>query len=227
MDKPKIEGLARQLQIAIWDDRKGIWPDRDPSYFEVLDPELAANHLGIAYAIHESLGKFGAGDDQFEVAGCIDRQRNIIAVSRKFPLEILRFTAAHEIGHWLLHPDEIMHRDRPIKGLDVGTQPRREPEKEADFFAACFLMPGKLVTRSFERLFGRNFVIDENAAFQLSPSDLNAFLRPRQHSLSRELILATARTFNGLHFNSLADQFSVSPTTMAIRLRELGLTRWP
>lgn len=228
MDKTKIEELARQLQMAIWDNRKEIWSDRDPSYFEVLDPELAANHLGITYALRESLGKFGALGAQFEVAGSLDRQRGVISVSRKFPSATMRFTAAHEMGHWLIHPGEIMHRDRPIKGLEVGLEQQRPAqEKEADYFAACFLMPGKLVERTFKRLFGANFVFDDAAAFKLSPGDPNAFLRPRQNSLSRELILGTARTFNGLHFKSLAEQFSVSPTTMAIRLRELNLSPWP
>lgn len=228
MDKSKIEYLARQIQMALWDDRKEIWPDRDPSYFEVLDPELAANHLGIAYALHESLGKFGTRGAQFEVAGSLDRQRGVISVSRKFPSATVRFTAAHEIGHWLLHPGEIMHRDRPINGLELGLDHRRPAqEKEADYFAACFLMPGRLVERTFNRLFGKDFDFDDTSAFMLSPGDINAFLRPIQGSLSRELILATARTFNGLHFKSLAEQFSVSPTTMAIRLRELGLAPWP
>ena len=27
-----------------------------------------------------------------------------------------RFSAAHEIGHFVMHPDEVMHRDRPVLG---------------------------------------------------------------------------------------------------------------
>lgn len=228
MNKLQIENLARQLQMEIWDRRSEYWPDRQPSYFEVLDPELAADHLGVGFALHETLGRFGSSDAQFEVAGSIDRQQNLISVSRKFRPETMRFTAAHEIGHWLLHPGAVMHRDRPIKGLEAGLDRKRPAvEQEADYFATCFLMPGKLVERTFARLFGGNFTFDDASAFQLSPEDPEAFLRPRHRSLSRELILATARTFNGLHFKSLAEQFSVSPTTMAIRLRELKLTPWP
>ena len=228
MNHHQIEKAASKLQRELWDRRADFFPGREPSYFEVLDPELATIHLGVNFALCDTLGKFGSNADRFEVAGSVDRQSNRISVSRKFRADIVRFTAAHEIGHWLLHQGAVMHRDRPIYGLETGFNQKRSPiEREADCFAANFLMPRKLVKRTFARLFGSDFVFDDASAFQLSPGDPEAFLRPRENSLSRELILATARSFNGLHFKSLADQFLVSPTTMAIRLRELNLTPWP
>lgn len=228
MERQQIEALARELQVDLWDRRSEFWPNRQVSPFEVLDPELAANHLGIGYALFESLGKFGNRGLQFEVAGSLDRQRGVISISRKFPTEVMRFTAAHELGHWLLHPGEVMHRDRPIKGLEDGisySRPKRE--KEADYFAACFLMPEKLVRHTFERLFGKDFCFDDASACQLASGDFNGFLNPREGSLSRELIMATAQRFNGVRFRSMSEQFGVSPTTMAIRLRELNLSPWP
>lgn len=228
MNRSAISDIASQLQKELWGHRSEFWPDREPSYFEILDPELAANYLGVGYVLCESLGRFGTRGSQFEVAGSIDRQRRVISVSRRFSAEVMRFTAAHEIGHWLLHPGEVMHRDRPIKGLEDGlSHARPEQEKDADYFAACFLMPGKLVSRTYERLFGKGFCFDDAAACQLAAGDFNGFLAPREGSLSRELIMATARAYNGIHFKSLAEQFMVSPTTMAIRLRELKLTPWP
>lgn len=228
MNPLQIEKLASKLQRELWDRRAEFFPGRDPSYFEVLDPELAAIHLGVNYALCETLGRFGSQNDHFEVAGSVDRQRNQISVSRKFRPDIMRFTGAHEIGHWLLHPGAVQHRDRPVSGLETGLkQKRRAIEQEADFFAACFLMPRKLVKRTFERMFGSDFVFDDESAFHLSPQDPGAFLRPAENSYSRELILATARTYKGFHSRSMAEQFSVSPTTMAIRLRELNLSPWP
>ena len=38
-----------------------------------------------------------------------------------------------------------------------------------------------------------------------------------------ERTLASAESFNGNHFDSLAKQFRVSPIAMAIRLKELGI----
>jgi hypothetical protein len=225
----EIEKRASNLQRELWARRSEFWPDRAaPSYFDVLDPELAAFHLGVNFALCETLGRFGSPEDQFEVAGSIDRYRNQISISRKFRPDIMRFTAAHEIGHWLLHPGAEQHRDRPINGLDASSKRKRgTTEREADYFATCFLMPERLVRRTFVRLFGKDLTFDEAAAFELSPSDFGAFLRPQQNTLSRELIMANAQRFNGLRFRSMAEQFGVSPTTMAIRLRELNLTPWP
>jgi hypothetical protein len=51
-----------------------------------------------------------------------------------------RFTIAHEIGHFVLHPE----RCRPERGGAVNEAGRRE-EREADAFAAELLMPEPLV----------------------------------------------------------------------------------
>jgi hypothetical protein len=51
-----------------------------------------------------------------------------------------RFTIAHEIGHFVLHPE----RCRPERGGGVNEAGRME-EREADAFAAELLMPDHLV----------------------------------------------------------------------------------
>lgn len=51
-----------------------------------------------------------------------------------------RFTIAHEIGHFVLHPQ----RERPERG-GAATQGMRREEREADLFAAELLMPDHLV----------------------------------------------------------------------------------
>ena len=228
MDKKDIEKLARELQLQIWDKRKKIWPERrEHSPMAVLDPEVAAWVLGIEYDKFEELGRFGDRNARYEVAGLLDRENSRIAVSKKFPMETVRFTGAHEIGHWLLHKEgETMHRDRPIKGLEPATiRPPRE--READHFAACFLMPGKLVTDAFEATYGHSpLVFDDNVAFRLCPSDPDSLLRPYgDGGMDRALALAAAEHYGGRHFNSMAKRFGVSVTSMAIRIKELGLIR--
>jgi hypothetical protein len=51
-----------------------------------------------------------------------------------------RFSIAHEIGHFVLHPQRV----RPERGGAVNAAGRRE-EREADAFAAELLMPEHLV----------------------------------------------------------------------------------
>jgi hypothetical protein len=54
-----------------------------------------------------------------------------------------RFTIAHEIGHFVLHPELA----RPERGGDV-TEAGRVQEREADAFAAELLMPEDLVRQA-------------------------------------------------------------------------------
>lgn len=226
MDNDDIEKKARELQLQIWEERKKLWPGKEPTLVSMLDPEIAAKVLGIDFDRYEELGRFGDGQSRYEVAGMLDRQSRRIAVSRRFPLETVRFTGAHEIGHWLLHDDdEVMHRDRPIKGLERG-KPRPPREREADHFAACFLMPAKPLKNAFESIYGRlPLVFDDNVAFRLCPSDPDSLLRPYEGAMDRAFAAASAEHYCGRNFYSLAKQFCVSSTSMAIRIKELGLIR--
>ena len=219
-----IERQTGNLQRLIL---KQLFPPEHSDYFSVLEPENAASVLGLSYQIEETLGNFGSGKDHFEVAGSIDRNRSVISVSRQFPLEVRRFTGAHEIGHWVLHQDEVMHRDRPIKGLPFSQQKLSPKEREANYFAACFLVPEKLLLKTYRSLFGEPpFQFDESTSFFLAHDDPDRLIRPEQGSLDRELSLACHEPFhNGQKFKSLAEQFRVSATTMAIRLREVGIVQ--
>lgn len=224
MNKLKIERAVRDIHRRIWEQRTTIWPNQVPSPLEMLDPEIAACVLGIRYEHFEELRPL-TNQGNSVIAGLLDRQAGKIAVSDQFPDETVRFTGAHEIGHWILHPGQIMHRDRPIKGLASETSSRAPEEKEADYFAACFLMPRKLVRAAMESTFSIRapFVFDDASAFWLCPNDPDSLLRPDNGSLDRALSLASAQSYGGRHFNSLSKQFRVSVSTMAIRLKELEL----
>lgn len=67
-----------------------------------------------------------------------------ILVNRLHPLERMRWTIAHEYGHFLFD------RDKP--GVDYLATPARNPygERFADAFASNFLMPAEGVRRHFE-----------------------------------------------------------------------------
>lgn len=220
MDRAAIERECTNLLRSMWQGQERLF-DKRLRPLELLEPRLAARLLGLRYETHAGLGRFGDRGVQFEVAGFVDRRARRIAVSQQFPAEVMRFTGAHEIGHWLLHPKEIVHRDRPVKGLDTGDRRRPGHEQEADYFSACFLAPRKLVTQAFVARFGAvPLAIDDAAAFWLSPDDPEALLAP-SHGLERALAVATARSYGGKPFESLASLFRVSPTTMAIRVHEL------
>ncbi|WP_338805517.1 ImmA/IrrE family metallo-endopeptidase [Pseudomonas chlororaphis] len=230
MNQIYVEEQASELLRRIWRDRHHLWTGRDITALEARDPRMAALVCGFDYKILPNLGdpvfnQRGVGP---RIAGLIDRQANRIAISQEFSPTVQIFTGAHEIGHLVLHTGQIMHRDRALDGRPLN-EPRSLEEREADFFAACFLMPDRLMRSAFRGLFccGERLHFDDTVAYHLDPTDTNNLLYASEDSLERELALARCQRFNGRRFVSLADQFGVSVTAMALRIKELGLVRWP
>lgn len=61
-----------------------------------------------------------------------------------------RFTIAHELGHFVLHPRKDAFVDFRKERQAGSTRPPRE--RHADMFAAALLMPRKMLLRDFRRL---------------------------------------------------------------------------
>ncbi|WP_271106228.1 ImmA/IrrE family metallo-endopeptidase [Pseudomonas tohonis] len=196
----------------------------------MLQPDVAAYILDLEYVELPTLGSpaFGLNGQRFRPAGLLDRQARRVAVSTEFPLAVQRFTGAHEIGHWMLHDDMVMHRDRPVDGSQI-REARALVECEADQFAATFLMPPNLLSDLFRAQFQvrDQFIFDDQTSFHLNPLDPHALLLAEEGSLDREIALARCRSFGGRRLVPLAQQFNVSDSAMAIRIKELGLVRWP
>lgn len=209
-----IDRIVRELHRGLW-NRRG----RHGSPFEILDPSEALAACGVAVRQVSSLGEMDAEGERSEVAGVIDRDRLEVAVSSRFAGDVQRFTLAHELGHFVLHADTGLHRDRAIDSS--GRRRRSNPqEREADHFAAAFLMPEKLVRQEFESRFGtQRFELNEDSAFGLGDGSTSGSRRRE----GLYLRLARATHFHGKPFVSLAQRFQVSDGAMAIRLEELGL----
>ena len=220
-----IEQAAKKLQRDIWRRRDELWPDGAPTDpAALLDPAVALHLIGFDYELVDTLGQYSNESGTFEVAGIIDRPSKRVRNSRQLPFETRAFTAAHELGHALLHEGMRMHRDRPLDGSQQDRQRRDRAEFEADKFASFFLMPEKLLRARFRKLFlSPTFAVDEATAFALDPADKHRLLSEKKSLRSRSRILASATSYNGRQFPSLAEQFKVSVEAMAIRLEELGL----
>jgi hypothetical protein len=120
-----------------------------------------------------------------------------------------------------------LHRDFPIDGAD--RRPRDPVEREADYFAAMFLMPAHMVTKLFRLMYGTDkLVFNDTVAYNLSPANSDALVQADEDSLARERALGSSRSFARKRYeNSLAGMFKVSEGAMAIRIKELGLVEWP
>ena len=224
-----IYAEVRKIHKQLWAEHRVLIDNNVIDPLWLFNPKLVAQSLGFECDIVSDLGKHTTNNAVFETAGVLDRRGARILVSAKFSVPSQRFTAAHEIGHLVLHPNEVMHRDRAIDAPSTSNLRQSSQEREADQFASMLLMPDRLVAQRVQQAFGRApFVLDDITAQMLTPDDADGLLDARRHPLARAHTLASARSFGGRVFPSLAEQFGVSKMAMAIRIKELGLVaEWP
>lgn len=117
-----------------------------------VDVEAVTEHLRLRLVYMD------LGDD---VSGLLISKGDstVIAVQKSDPLNRQRFTIAHEIGHYCLRHQfeqgEHVHVDRGhlITPRNSRSSTGADPKEiEANQFAACLLMPSKLLSRYIEKL---------------------------------------------------------------------------
>ena len=150
---PSISQQARLLLRSYWDSLPQSGPSARSidTFFPLRLEDLARQILSLTVMEQDSIPSKEFG---FTVAGVLNRRSCLIQVSQKFGEDWKRFTLAHEIGHYVLHHELIMHRDRPMNGAERVSPERPKIEREADQFAAALLMPEKRVRTIFAEAFG-------------------------------------------------------------------------
>lgn len=218
----EIEHKAVNLQKLMWKNRQKIWPNiKVTNPISILDPLVAFRLIQYDIDTEQNLGEFIIDGKRIEVAGMIDITAKKVRISRQPKPNIQRFTAAHELGHAMMHIEKGLHRDKPVDGI---TKSRDYKEFEADKFATFFLMPSKLVRETFRRYFlTEMFTLSEATAIALGFDSCDEALKKCNNLRTLSKFIAGATRFNGRHFDSLAIQFGVSNEAMAIRLEELNL----
>ncbi len=215
----QIAKAARQLAHSTYIERDSLWPEGVPEEpVQLLNPEKAFYLLGYAYHEVDTLGEIEPGVD---VAGIIDKDRKEVFISRRYPVAVRNFTAAHELGHAIMHQQSGLHRDKPIDGSTGGQ--RDSIEKEADYFAACFLMPEKLVCSVFKQRFPEEVLNHEVLRDLLNRKNDKKTEKQLKTSRGLARALAGLDSINGHAVPSLAEYFKVSVEAMAIRLEQLEL----
>lgn len=220
----QIQYIARQIQVDIWNNKNRLWngsPPEDP--IELLNPSQAMLLKGFSLELVPGFGPLIKDQNIAEIAGYLDNDKKVAYVSEQFTAQQQLFTAAHELGHILLHGNSLgrMHRDRPTDGSKLS---RDHVEWAADKFAAYFLMPENLVKKSFKQRFRiERLNINEDVAFGLGFSNIDELQKKTQNKTHLAQLVAATTHYHTNHFKSLAAQFRVSVGAMAIRLEELGL----
>lgn len=217
-----IQRLVHELHVQIWENRASLFPDSAKMKpVEMLDPVAALEMLGYEVEMVGALGQlFDTGRNKSDIAGLIDKSARRVELSSGLPPATRNFTAAHELGHAVMHEFVGMHRDKPLDGSANSGDPI---EREAEKFAAYFLMPEKLLRSMFESIFCQvPFGLSDETRFALAGSIPHPNWQPRNLRDFSRAIASTPR-FNGSSIIPLMDQFKVSKEAMAIRLEQLGL----
>ncbi len=87
------------------------------------------------------------GKNSEKVAGLCDFENARIYVNQDENADRQAFTMAHELGHWILHKDFFLENPDHYPVLPRFSKPDQNDwrEKEANKFAACLLVPARLV----------------------------------------------------------------------------------
>lgn len=215
-----IESVANQATNLLWDFRDLLWDGKAPSSaFEILKPEIVLEKVleyKFGYIPAET---YEEGGVVFQVAGLINKNDRKVGIAKEMEPEVQTFTTAHELAHALLHSDMgTMHRDRPLDGTTSTLDIR---ERQANKFAACFLMPSRIVEAVFQQVFSmKKFQINDDTVFRLGVGPVTEF---RKKYWTLRSVSSFIARYKGSTYQPLHKIFHVSATAMAIRLEELGL----
>ncbi|MBI2692769.1 ImmA/IrrE family metallo-endopeptidase [Mycobacterium nebraskense] len=103
-----------------------------------IDPFAAIDQLGLNLVIADLDNLLGA---------VLPHGNGGVLITSQRPIGVQRYTAAHEIGHWILHSDQLrLDGHEQILG-----QPSSQRERQAQLFAAYFLMPPPLMQAAVSR----------------------------------------------------------------------------
>ncbi len=110
------------------------------------DMPIRPDKIASTYGINVKYIDFA--DEYKNVAGYVDIEKNTIYVNDNDPANRQTFTIAHELGHILLHKDELEKGNHDIAillRLPIGNNEDNPLEKEANCFAANLLVPTKFL----------------------------------------------------------------------------------
>lgn len=192
---------------------------------------ITANTLGLkvveAWNVDSGLA---SPTGRTNLAGWIDRSRKTIAIARQLPLEVKRFTLAHEIGHLVTQPNvvPIQFREDPRTDDAIRGEQKSAFERQADLFAGFMTVPRKLVVDYYTRMFGSALDganITENQAYAVLGESGIPSVIAKMSSLELAELVAERVSLVFDQPRALAEIFGVSKTAMGIQLLRVGLVR--
>jgi Zn-dependent peptidase ImmA (M78 family) len=129
--------------------------------YDISDPPVPVDQIAHGLGITVKTASLDS-----DISGFLYRgdERTVIGVNADDPPVRRRFTVAHEIAHFLLHPEGLreVHVDRKFfLRSELSSKGTDEHEVEANFFAAELLMPSAFIARDMADYEGRDLVEDK------------------------------------------------------------------
>ena len=177
--------------------------------------EIIERSLGLRL-VYEDLGKvFGSND----VLGATYVASKVICINERLFKHSsegrLVFTCAHEAGHWVLHRQHVdVEGRRNLKGAAIVSRlsdAKAPIEWQADYFAACLLMPEKEIREAFQKVCAPEPFVINNVR-----NTVEEGARCEEPFVEQWPFIAAAMCEAGGFSN-------VSKQAMIIRLQDLGL----
>ena len=171
--------------------------------------DIIGNYLKLSLEIDNLKDELGLSD----VLGGIYFSERRIVIDSSLEEEVGRFnfTAAHEVAHWKLHRKFFISNPNQLGLFGVNSSTniicrnsnnKKREELQADFTAACILMPRNLLAQAIREYYGKEAYL---------------FKRGTQFRQYDECVDHVARIFN--------KAFGVSIQAMMIRLKQTQLVR--
>ena len=177
--------------------------------------DIIERSLGLRLLYEDLVKVFGSGD----ILGATYVESRLICINERLFEHSsegrLVFTCAHEAGHWVLHRRYVdMQEERNLKdgAIVCKFSNAKEPiEWQADYFAACLLMPEKEIREAFQKVCGPKPLIIKNVRSAVEKGS-----RCVEPFVEQWPFIAAAVCEAGGFSN-------VSKQAMIIRLQDLGL----
>ena len=159
-----MKGKKTAIKMAKKLAAQYIKEDDSPDRYRINVKQVAKD-LGISLVNHD----FPGG-----MSGVFIRQGDelYIGVNKSHSTQRKRFTIAHEIGHYILHSEDVIHHDNVnLESPDIvlyrSDSVSGHNEVEANAFAAELLMPEQLIDDCIDA--GANTIDGLARAFNVSP----------------------------------------------------------
>jgi hypothetical protein len=223
LPKTRIEKAALAL-LGEYGEKHGVIAAPPVPIDEIL--EL---HLGLTIELKNLRDLFSHGD----VHGALWMREQVVGVDDSLDPALhpsktgrYRFTLAHEAGHWRLH--KAYYLEDPNQGKLFGpglgqptyvcrsSEAKKPVEWQADYFAACVLMPRELVVDSWHRWRGSLDAVCINDLRENGGSFPSGQTVPPDVAGSEDAVFEK-------FCRPLAGKFEVSAQALRIRLEELEL----